>query len=69
MNKLTIGASEILAHMRKGAKLHHGFADKIDLRFTDGLSLGVPIQTFDSLIDEHRIVSKNGAPSGFYRLA
>jgi hypothetical protein len=45
VNKLTIGASEILAHMRKSAKLHRGFADKIEHRFTDGLSLGVPMQT------------------------
>ena len=53
----------------KGRKVASGFADKIELRITDGLSLEVPIQTFDSLIDEHRIVSENGAPSGFYRLA
>jgi hypothetical protein len=65
VNKLTIGASKTLAHMRKGAKLHRGFADKIELRFTDGLSFGVPMQTFDSLIDERRIVSENGAPSVF----
>ena len=35
MNHVNMSASDILARMKEGAKLHRGFADQIELRLTD----------------------------------
>ncbi len=69
MKSVPMGGSDILAYMKNGAKLYRGFADKIELRLSDGRIIEVPVPIFDGLIDEHRIVSENGGPRGFYRLA
>ena len=56
--------------MRKGAKLHRGFADDIELRVKDGV-YKVPVSIFDTLIDQHQIKPERngGGQMGFYRLA
>jgi hypothetical protein len=65
MTEITMGTSDIIAHMKNGAKLHRGFGDKIELRLASGV-ISVPVDIFDSLIDQNQIVF-NG--DGFYRLA
>ena len=60
---------DILKHMKNGVVLYRGFADKIELRLNDGRTIEVPVQMFDDLTDERRIVSQHGEQTGFYRLA
>jgi len=67
MSEVNMSATDILDHMKKGAKLHRAFADKIELRLHDKVVL-VPVDIFDSLIDERRIVPEGGA-AGYYRAA
>lgn len=57
-------ASNILEHMKQGAKLHREF-ELIELTMLDGRRLSVLTDWFDALIDEHRIVAEAG---GFHRL-
>jgi hypothetical protein len=56
-------------HLKNGADLYRGFADKIELRLNDGRTFEVPLPMFDGLIDERRIVSEHGMRTGFYQLA
>ena len=65
MTEISMTTSYIIEHMKKGAKLHRGFGDKIELRISGAVVL-VPVKIFDSLIDQGQIVF-NG--DGFYRLA
>ena len=70
MTDVNLSTSDILEHMRKGAKLHRGFADDIELRVKDGV-YKVPASIFDTLIDQHQIKPERngGGQRGFYRLA
>jgi hypothetical protein len=65
MNEVSMSTSEIIEHMKKGAKLHRGFADKIELRLPGGVVF-IPQAIFDSLIDQGQIVPED---DGFYRVA
>jgi hypothetical protein len=65
MNDISMTTTDILEHMRGGAKLFRKFA-QIELRLKDGRKLEVPVQMFDGLMDEHKIVAES---RGFYRLA
>jgi hypothetical protein len=69
MNEVSMSASDIIEHIRKGAKLYRGFGDNIELRMPDGGLVYVPQLIFDGLVDESRIVSESGVATGFYRLA
>jgi len=64
MTEISMGTSDIIEHMKNGAKLYRGFGDKIELRLSSGVVL-VPVDIFDSLIDQGQVVSNGG---GFYRL-
>jgi hypothetical protein len=68
MSDVSMTTSDVLQHMREGATLHRGFGDQIELRLTDGRNVAVPARMFDALIDEHKIKSETGNPSGFYHL-
>jgi hypothetical protein len=59
MTEITMGISDIIAQMKNGAKLHRGFGDKIELRLASGV-VSVPIEIFDSLIDQNQIVEQGG---------
>jgi hypothetical protein len=65
MTEIMMGTSDIIAHMKNGAKLHRGFGSKIELRLASAVVF-VPVETFDSLIDQNQIVESGG---GFYQVA
>jgi hypothetical protein len=67
MREVNMSASDVLAHMKEGAKLYRGFGDRIELRAGTGIFL-VPVAIFDGLIDENKIVADGGVTLGFYRL-
>jgi hypothetical protein len=68
MREVNMSASDVLSHMKNGAKLYRGFGDRIELRADTGIFL-VPLGIFDALIDEHRIFAEGGVALGFYHLA
>ncbi len=69
MTDVSLSASDVLQHLRNGAKLYREFSDKIELRIPGNGTVIVPLAIFDALIDEHKIVSESGQVNGFYRLA
>jgi hypothetical protein len=64
-----MSTSDILTHIKNGAELYRGFADKIELKLSDGRTFVVPVPMFDDLIDAGRIKPELGERTGFYRLA
>jgi hypothetical protein len=66
MTDVNLSASDILEYTKKGAKLHRGFADDIELRVKDGV-YKVPVSIFDTLIDQHQIKPEKsgGGQMGF----
>jgi hypothetical protein len=65
MSEITMSTTEIVEHIKKGAKLYRGFGDEIELRLAEGVAF-LPLSIFDSLIDQGQIVPEKG---GFYRAA
>ena len=57
--------SEILEHMKQGAKLHRNFGE-MELRMPDGGKFPIPAAMFDAVTDAGKIVAGS---AGFYRLA
>ena len=68
MTDVSMSATDVLEHMKNGAKLYRGFADKIELRIPNKGTVMIPAGIFDSLRDEKRIVSESGEATGFYKL-
>jgi hypothetical protein len=69
VDEILMTTTDILDHMRNGARLFRGVADQIELTLSEGQKFEVPLELFDSLIDEHKIVSESGEPNGLYRLS
>jgi hypothetical protein len=64
MDDVSMSASDVLDLMKRGAKLHRGIAERIELRLAHGIII-VPAAIFDALVAENRIVPDG---RGFYRL-
>jgi hypothetical protein len=64
MAEISMSTSDILNHMRDGAKLYRGFGDDIELRVPSMGTVKIDPRLFDGLIDEGKIVSESGATTG-----
>jgi hypothetical protein len=69
MTNISMSASDVLKHMENGAQFHRAFGDKIELRTPGKGILIIPVEIFDALLDERKIVSQSGQLNGFYRVA
>jgi hypothetical protein len=68
MTKISMSASDVLKHMENGAQFHRAFGDKIELRIPGKGIVIIPLEIFDALLDENKIVSQSGQLNGFYRV-
>jgi hypothetical protein len=62
---VTMSTSEILEHMRNGAKLRRGIGGRIELRIPNRGLLIVPAPILDALLDAKIVI----VPGGSFRLA
>jgi hypothetical protein len=60
-------ATDVINEMKKGAKLFRDFGDVIELRMKNE-TVRVPVEIFDQLVTEMKIVSASGNKNGFYVL-
>ena len=68
MTNISMSASDVLKHMENGAQFHRAFGDKIELRIPGNGIFIIPVEIFDALLDERKIVSQSGQLNGFYRV-
>jgi hypothetical protein len=68
MTNISMNASNVLKHMEDGAQLHRSFGNKIELRIPGKGVVIVPVEIFDVLLDEQKIISQSGQLTGFYRV-
>ena len=68
MANIPMSASDVLKHMENGAQFHRAFGDKIELRIPGKEIVVVPVEVFDALSEEQKIVSQSGQLNGFYRV-
>jgi len=68
MANISLSPSDVLKHMENGAHFHRASGGKIELRIPGKGIVIVPVEIFDALIDEQKIVPQNGQLDGFYRV-
>jgi hypothetical protein len=68
MANISMSASDVLKHMENGAQFHRAFGDNIELRIPGRGVFIIPLEVFDALLDEQKIVSQSGQLNGFYRV-
>jgi hypothetical protein len=68
MTNISMSASDVLKCMENGAQFHRAFGDKIELRIPGKGIVIIPVEIFDALLDEQKIVSQSGQLNGFYRV-
>ena len=68
MTNISMSASDVLKHMENGAQFHRAFGNKIELRIPGKEIVVVPVEVFDALIEEQKIVFQSGQLNGFYRV-